>query len=606
MHPHPALMNTQPRLLRRLLPFTDWLFRYKRSDLPGDLLAGVIVTVMLIPQSLAYALLAGLPPEYGLYASIVPLFVYGLLGTSRVLSVGPVAVISLLTAHALAPFAQAGSETYISYALLLAMMTGVIQFGLGLFRGGFIASLLSHPVIAGFITGSALLIVLSQLKHIFGVSAGTGELPYEAALNLARAIGDTNVPTLIFGLSAIALLIFFRAPVRILLRRLGLARAIADTVARTGPAVLVVVGLAIVWLADIDTRWGVAVVGEFPKGLPSLSLPMFDLEVIGKLLPGAIAIVLVGYVESVSVGRSLGARRRQTIDPNQELVALGAANIAAGFTSGFPVTGGFSRSVVNYDAGARTGLASMITAVLIAVVALFVAHWLSSLPQFVLAATVIVAISTLVNFSEVRRLWRYSKADGALMALMIAAVLVIGVEAAIAAGVGLSLVIYLWRTSRPHCAVVGRVGHSQHFRNVQRHDVETYAGVLLVRVDENLFFANTRFFEDKVLSLLADAPGVKHLVLICSAVNMIDATGLESLESMIHRLKAAGVTLHCAEIKGPVADKLKRVDFEKMLAPGQIFFTTHEAVMSLRKPTEKLPEEKPDETPTKAGPFSQR
>jgi sulfate permease, SulP family len=606
MRPHPALLKTESSPVRRLLPFTDWLFRYKRADLPGDLMAGVIVTVMLIPQSLAYALLAGLPPEYGLYASIVPLFVYGMLGTSRTLSVGPVAVISLLTAHALAPFATAGTAEYIGYALLLAMMTGVIQFALGLARGGFIASLLSHPVIAGFITGSALLIVLSQLKHLFGVEAAGGDYPYEAALNLAYALGDTNLPTLIFGLSAIALLIFFRAPVRILLRRMGVARAIADTVARTGPAVLVVIGLAIVWLADIDTRFGVAVVGAFPTGLPSLTLPALELEAIGKLLPGAIAIVLVGYVESVSVGRSLGARRRQTIDPNQELVALGAANIAAGFTSGFPVTGGFSRSVVNYDAGARTGLASMITAVLIALVSLFIAHWLSSLPQFVLAATVIVAISTLVNFGEVRRLWRYSKADGALMALMILAVLGIGVEAAIAAGVGLSLVIYLWRTSRPHCAVVGRVGESQHFRNVQRHEVETYAGILLVRVDENLFFANTRFFEDRVLTLLADAPDAKHLVLICSAVNMIDATGLESLESMIHRLKAAGVTLHCAEVKGPVMDKLKRVNFARMLEPGKIFFTTHEAVMELRRPTEKPPEEKPDETPTKAGPFSQR
>lgn len=607
MHPHPSLLQSEPRLFRRLLPFTDWLFNYKRADLPGDLMAGAIVTVMLIPQSLAYAMLAGLPPEYGLYASIVPLFVYGMLGTSRTLSVGPVAVISLLTAHTLAPFAVDGIDKYIEYALLLAMMTGVIQFVLGLARGGFIASLLSHPVVAGFITGSALLIVLSQLQHIFGVSAAAGELPYEAALNVARAIGDTNVPTLIFGLAAIALLIFFRAPIRRLLRRFGVSRAITDTVARTGPAVLVVLGLALVWLLDIDTRFGIAVVGEFPRGLPSLSLPTFDLADIGKLLPGAVAIVLVGYVESVSVGRSLGARRRQAIDPDQELVALGAANIAAGFTSGFPVTGGFSRSVVNFDAGARTGLASMITAVLIALVSLFLAHWLSSLPQAVLAATVIVAISTLVNFGEVRRLWRYSKADGALMAIMIVAVLGIGVEAAIAAGVGLSLVIYLWRTSRPHCAVVGRVGESQHFRNVQRHEVETYSGVLLVRVDENLFFANTRFFEDRILSLLVTTPNARHLVLICSAVNMIDATGLESLESMIHRLKAAGVTLHCAEVKGPVMDKLKRVDFAEMLAPGKIYFTTHQAVMDLRKPpTEKLPVEKPDEEPTEAGPFSQR
>ncbi|MBK8205411.1 MAG: sulfate permease [Planctomycetes bacterium] len=569
--------------IRKLLPFTDWLFRYRRADLPGDLLAGVIVTIMLIPQSLAYAMLAGLPPEYGLYASIAPLFIYGLLGTSRTLSVGPVAVVSLLTASALTPLAAPGSEQYVQLAILLALMTGVVQLVVGLVRGGFIASLLSHPVVAGFITGSSLLIILSQLKHMLGVTATSGHLPYEAAVNLAQALGGTNIATLLIGIGAVAVLLFFRMPFRKLLEKLGLSKALAQTLARTGPAVLVLAGMALVWLAHADTAWGVAVVGEFPSGLPGFSLPSLDLPILNALLPAALIIVLVGYVESVSVGRSLGARRRQVIDPDQELVALGAANIAAGFTSGMPVTGGFSRSVVNFDAGAQTGLASMITAVLIALVTLFLAPMFASLPQVVLAATVIVAVSGLVNFGEVARLWRYSRLDGALMALTIAAVLGIGVELGVAVGVGASLLLYLWRSSRPHIAIVGRVGESESFRNVLRHKVTTYPGLLLVRVDENLFFANTRFLEDRLLAMVLREPDLKHLVLICSSVSEIDSSALESVEALIRRLRDAGVTLHCAEIKGPVMDRLQKVEFEKHLAPGRVFLSTHDAVVALHK-----------------------
>ncbi|MCA8912740.1 MAG: sulfate permease [Planctomycetes bacterium] len=568
--------------LKRYLPFTDWLFHYKRENLSGDILAGVIVTIMLIPQSLAYAMLAGLPPEYGLYASIVPLFVYGLLGTSRTLSVGPVAVVSLLTATALTPFATPGSEQYIKLAMLLAAMTGVIQLALGLIRGGFVASLLSHPVVAGFITGSSVLILVSQLKHILGVKAAGGHLPYEAVISLVQAAPGTNFVTLAMGVGAIALLLFFRKPFRKLLQRFGLSANAAQMIARTGPALLVLAGMGAVAFFSLDNAYGVRVVGDFPTGLPGLTLPSLDLPVIGSLAPAALAIVLAGYVESVSVGRSLGAKRRQTIDPNQELVALGAANVASGFTGGFPVTGGFSRSVVNFDAGANTGLASMLTAVLIAVVTLALAPMFASLPQVVLAATVIVAVGGLINFRELLRLWKYSKADGALMGLTIVTVLGLGVEIGIGVGVGASLLLYLARSSRPHMAVVGRVGHSEHFRNVKRHEVQTYPGLLLLRVDENLFFANTRNIEDRLLKQVSEQPEIKNIVLIFSAVNYVDASALESLEGVIEKLRALGVTLHLAEVKGPVMDRFDKVGLIEHLKPGQVFLSTHRAVTALQ------------------------
>lgn len=567
-------------IYKRLLPFTDWLFHYRRKDLGGDMVAGVIVTIMLVPQSLAYAMLAGLPPQYGLYASIAPVFVYGLLGSSRTLSVGPVAVISLLTAAGLSQLAEPFSAQYVSLALLLALMTGVFQLALGLLRAGFVANLLSHPVVAGFITGSSLLIIASQLKYIFGVNAPSGHWPYESVVGLARAISHTNPLTLGMGVAAIALLLLARAPLRKLLRLAGLGESASLLLSRVSPALLVLAGIGAVALFGLDAR-GVAVVGDFATGLPGLTLPSLDVPVLGTLAPLALVIVLAGYVESVSVGRSLGARRRQAIDPDQELVALGAANIAGGVTGGFPVTGGFSRSVVNFDAGANTGLASMLTAGLVAVVALFAAPMFADLPQVVLAATVIVAVAGLVNFKEIIRLWRYSKADGALMAATIIAVLAAGIEIGIAFGVGASLIIYFARVSRPHMAAIGRVGDSEHFRNEDRHAVQTYPGLLLLRVDENLFFANARSVEERVLRYVARTPELRHVVLVFSAVNYVDASALETLESLIAELAQAGVTLHLAEVKGPVMDGLDRVGFAKKLKPGRIYLSTDAAARAL-------------------------
>ncbi len=578
------MQPTRPSPIARLLPFTGWLLRYNKANLPGDLTAGIVVTIMLIPQSLAYAMLAGMPVHYGLFASILPLFIYGLLGTSRTLSVGPVAVISLLTAAAVTPLAEPGSARYIELVLLLALMTGVLQLVMGLLRAGFIANFLSHPVVAGFITGSSILIVLSQLKHVLGVSATEGHYPWQGVYSLVQAAPGLNWATLIMGVAAIILLLLSRKPLQQLLLKVGLGKTAAQTLARLGPAILVIAGIGLTVGLGLDTRFGVRVVGEFPGGLPPLSLPELEFETLRALAPAALTIVLAGYVESVSVGRSLGARRRQTIDPNQELVALGAANVAAGLTSGLPVTGGFSRSAVNFDAGAQTGLASMLTAVLIGVVTLVATGLFAKLPTVLLAATVIVAVAGLVNFRELRQLWRYAPGDSIVMALTIAAVLGLGVELGIAFGVGASLLAYMARAGRPHIAVVGRVGETEHFRNVLRHKVQTYPGMLLARPDESLFFANIRNLEDRFMELAFAQPDLKHLVLICSAINGIDSSGLEGLENLIRRLRDNGITLHCAEIKGPVMDRLKQADFEKHLAPGRIFLSTHEAVEALAPP----------------------
>lgn len=568
--------------LARHIPLLGHLRDYGRADAAGDGVAALVVTLMLIPQSLAYALLAGLPVQYGLYASILPLAVYGLLGSSRTLSVGPVAVMALMTASALQPLAATGSPEYVSLALLLAGLVGVISLVLGLLRAGFVASLLSHPVVAGFITGSSLVIILSQLKHVLGVRVAEAHYPWQTAVNLMMALPQSHLWTLLAGVIALALLVLARAPLRKLLQRVGLREGAALLASRLAPALIVAMSMVLVGVLGLDTRLGLRVVGDFPGGLPALSPPALSWGAVTSLLPAALAIVLVGYVESVSVGRTLGARKGQRIDPNQELVALGAANLAGAVSGGFPVSGGFARSIVNHDAGARTGLASLLAAGLIALVALMATGWFASLPQVVLAATVIVAVSTLIDLKELRRLWKFRGGEGALMALTMIAVLALGVELGVAAGVVLSLAAFLARASRPHMAVVGRVPGTEHFRNVKRHDVQTWPNLLLVRVDENLFFANAQFVEDHLEQALAAQPGAAHVVLIASGVNGIDASGLHALGELKRRLASRNVTLHLAEVKGPVHDALQRAGFEKDLAPGQVFLTTHQAVLALQ------------------------
>lgn len=558
----------------RHFPILDWGRSYDRATLTSDLVAAVIVTVMLIPQSLAYALLAGLPPQVGLYASIAPLVAYAIFGTSRTLAVGPVAVISLMTATAVSGVAVQGTPDYVAAALILALLSGLFLTIMGLLRLGFFANLLSHPVVSGFITASGILIALSQLRHILGIRASGETLP-EMVRTLGGNIAATNPVTVAIGTASLAFLFWVRKGLKPLLLRLGLKPRIADLLARAGPVFAVLVSILAVGMLDLDAR-GVDIVGAIPPGLPPITAPLFDPQLWRALFVPALLISIIGFVESVSVAQTLAAKRRQRIDPDQELIGLGTSNIAASLTGGYPVTGGFARSVVNFDAGAETPAAGAYTALGILLAALFLTPFLYFLPIAVLAATIIVAVLSLVSLKEPRQVWRYSKSDFAAMAGTILVTLLGGVEAGVITGVGVSLALYLWRASRPHAAIVGLVPGSQHFRNVLRHRVETAPHLLTLRVDESLTFVNARWLEEKVLELVAESPELEHVVLMCSAVNEIDASALESLEALNHRLKDAGVTLHLSEVKGPVLDRLQRSDFLEELS-GRVFLAQYDA-----------------------------
>ncbi|WP_349568414.1 SulP family inorganic anion transporter [Azotobacter salinestris] len=564
--------------LARYLPCLEWARQYDRGAAGKDGLAALIVTLMLIPQSLAYAMLAGLPPVTGLYASILPLVAYTLFGTSRTLAVGPAAVLSLVTASVLGPLFAAGSAAYSAAALLLALLSGIILLAMAVLRLGFLANFLSHPVISGFMSASGILITLGQLKHILGIRAD-GENAIQLIQALAQGLPQTNLPTLAIGAGSLLFLYLARTRLNGWLRARGLGAKIAGTLTRTGPVMALLVSVLVVWLFDLGAA-GVRVVGQIPQGLPSLDLPPLDAALAGELLPAALLISLIGFVESVSVAQTLAARRRQRIEPNQELVGLGAANLAAALSGGFPVTGGLSRSVVNFDAGAQTPMAGALTAVGIAVTVLFFTPLFHNLPHAVLAATIIVAVLTLVDLGALGRTWRYSRQDAAAMAATMLGVLLIDVEAGIVIGVGLSLLLFLWRTSQPHIAVVGQLPGSEHFRNVRRFAVVESPKVLSIRVDESLYFPNARYLEDRIAELVSQYPQAEHLVLMCPGVNLIDASALESLEAIGARLHAAGIQLHLSEVKGPVMDRLRHSDFLEHFG-GRVFISQFEALAEL-------------------------
>ncbi len=560
------------------LPMIDWTRGYDRATLSSDLVAAVIVTVMLIPQSLAYAALAGLPPQVGLYASIVPLLMYAIFGSSRVLAVGPVAVVSLMTATAIGDLAQAGSAAYGTLAITLAFMSGVMLLLMGMLRLGFLANFLSHPVISGFITASALLIAAGQLKVILGVKV-EGHNFFELVLGLLRQLSHIHTLTATLGLVTVAFLFWARKSMKPLLQRLGLGPKLADGVAKAAP----VAGIAVTALLTWALGWheqGVRIVGTVPQGLPPLTLPSWDMSILQQLALPALLISVVGFVESVSVGQTLAAKRRQRIVPDRELVALGASNLGAALTGGFPVTGGFARSVVNFDAGAQTPAAGVFTAAGILLAALLLTPALYYVPQAILSATIVVAVLSLVDLRILRSTWVYSRSDFSAVFVTLLVTLAAGVETGLVAGVALSLVLYLYKTSRPHIAEVGLVPGTEHFRNVLRQKVLVSPQLASLRVDESLYFANARVLEDRINALVAERPQLKHVVLQCSAINDIDTSALESLEAIDQRLRDAGISLHLSEVKGPVMDKLQVTDFLQHLS-GKVYLSHYQAVTQL-------------------------
>lgn len=573
--------NPGPGWLKHFPLLAD-LRRSSGRALAQDGIAGTITAILLIPQALAYALLAGLPPEVGLYASVLPVIVYALLGSSRVLAVGPVAVAAVMVSAALIPYAGDDPARYLTGALILSGLSGVILLAMAALKLGWLTHFISHPVLSGFTTGAALYIVATQLSGLTGIpvprDAGTDGIV--AALFGGR--DRLNIETLVFGIGAMVLLFAARAPLLKLLTGLGMQREAAGSIGRTAPLLLVIASTVLSSVFDAHGRWGVAVVGEIPHGLPGLSLHFLAEDGWLQLLAPAAMIAIIGYVESISVAKALAFRRQEKIDPDRELLALGSTNVIAAIAGAMPVAGGFARSMVNYEAGARTQLAAMVTALWVALAALLFTGLLSPLPKAVLAAIIVVAVWQLVDFASLRHSWRYDRGDGTAQAATTVGVLAFGVETGLMIGAGLSLLLFLYRTSRPHIAVIGQVGNSEHFRNVLRHDVRTWPALLLLRIDETLYFANAPRVESELQAHIVEAKQPKDVVLVMSGVAYIDTSGLDVLEALEMALRQNGSRLHLAEVKGPVMDRLAGTDLLAALGGGRVHLSVHEAVAAIR------------------------
>ena len=574
------------KTLTKWVPALGWMRGYDaRRDLAGDVSAGLTVAVMLIPQGMAYAMLAGLPPVIGLYASVVPLLVYALLGTSRQLAVGPVAMVSLLVATGVGALAEAGSSEYVLLAVVLAGMVGVLQLAMGVLRLGKLVTFLSHPVISGFTSAAAIIIGLSQLKHLLGASIPRSAHLHELLLNASRALPDTSLPTLAIGAVAVVILLVLkkRAP------------------RFPGALTVVVLGTLVTWGFGLHEA-GVAIVGDVPAGLPTPSVPGFDLAKLSALLPTALVISLVGFMESISVAKAFARKNRYEVDANQELVGLGLANVAGFFFGGYPVTGGFSRTAVNGQAGARTGLASAITAVVIGVSLLFFTPLFHFLPNAVLAAIVMTAVFGLVDWKEAKHLWHVKRPDAVLLGLTFVVTLFVGIEEGIAAGVVTSLAFFVHRSTRPHHAVLGRLPGTTLYRNVRRFDeAEELEGVKIWRFDASFYFANADYFRDQVDRLLLDGE-TRALVLDASGINDLDASAESMLQDIHTRLQGAGIALFVANAKGPVRDVMARGGFTEKLGEAQFFLDLHRAVERALEAAGERSDERSEVSPAPARP----
>ena len=566
--------------LQQLLPIAGQLEDYGREKLTGDLSAGLTVGVMLIPQGMAYALIAGLPPIYGLYASLVPLVIYALFGTSRQLAVGPVAMVSLLVAAAVGPIAGGNTELYIGLALLLSLMVGLLQFGLGLARFGFLVNFLSHPVLAGFTSAAALIIGLSQLKHLLGISIERSHYVHEILWTAVQKAGAVDPTTLVLGGGSIALLVGLRWWKK----------------SFPGALAAVIVTTLATWGFGLN-EMGVAIVGSVPSGLPAPTMPPIEAGAVGDLIPSALAIGLVGFMESIAVAKVYAARHRYEVDANKELVGLGLANVAGAFFSAYPTTGGFSRTAVNDQAGAQTNLAAIFSAGIIALTLLFLTPLFYFLPKAVLAAIVMVAVFGLIEWEEVVHLWHVDRTDLALMGVTFVATLGLGIEQGILTGVIVSLIAVIYQTSQPHTAIMGRLPDTSTYRNLRRNpEALTKSHVVIVRMDANLYFANASAFKDLVLEVDVKSPALQTIVIDMYPVNRIDSTGVEALEEVIETCRRHEVAVLLAGVKGPVRDVLDDAGVSKDLGDGNFFLEIHAAVQR----AESIAEESADDGDTEA------
>jgi len=551
-----------------VLPVVDWVRNYRRADLGPDVIAGLTTAVMLVPQAMGYALLAGLPPIVGLYASVAPLLLYAALGTSRQLAVGPVAMDSILVAGAVGAIATVGVEQYVLIAAALGMMVGVVQAGLGFSRAGFLVNFLSRPVVAGFTAAAALIIAASQLGHLLGVEVPRTHHVHRVVWEALRSFADWSWPTLALGAGSVIALVVSKK------RWPRLPAALA----------VVVVATLVVWSLGLSAR-GVAIVGEVPAGLPGFRIPVVDEAILVELIPAALTIALVSFMEAISVGRTFAQQFRYDIDPNRELIALGFANLAGGVTGGYPIAGGFSRTAVNVRAGARTQLAALVTCAVVIMTLLFLTQAFFYLPKAALSAIIVAAVAGLIDIQGAREVYHVKRADFYLLVLTFFATLSLGIQWGILVGVGASVVLFLVRTTRPHFAVLGRVPESQTYLNVARHPhAETLEGIILVRIDAQFYFGNVSFLKETVRRLIdeSEAP-VRYFVLEAAGVNDLDSAAAATLAELDEELAARSIKLVLTRLKGPVRDVLHRTGLlDKMAREGRLYLSTHRAIEVLR------------------------
>ena len=554
----------------------DWLRGYSGSIFTEDLVAAIIVTILLVPQSLAYALLAGLPPQVGIYVSIFPLLAYAALGSSRYLNVGPTAVISLMTAVCIATLPEGAR---LISAAALAVMTGVILLIAGLLKAGFLMNFVSRPVVSAYITGAALLIIFSQLKHIFGIAA-SGNTVFALLGDIKTNLPSTNKVALWIGLSAISILWVIKTYLAYGLVKFHVKSRKAKLIGRMAPIVIVAVFIGISSYFSLGDKFDVRVVGRIPAGLPPFEFPLLSMPELKGLFVPAIVIAIVAFVDSTSTAQELAARARGRIDSNKELLGLGASNIVAGLTGGYPINGSMSRSAVNFSAGGQTQIVGLLVAAFMALTAVFLTPVLKALPLAVLAALIIVACFNLLDFKSLWRTWIYSRADGITALATFFAVLLLGVQWGVLAGVVLAMALHINATLQPHMPLVGRFPGTEHYRDAERFNVETNEIVKTLRIDESLYYANARYLEDKVARIVAESPEMTDLVLMCTAVNRIDASALSSLEEINKRLKSANIDLHFSDMQSRVRERLFRSKFLDKLT-GRIFLSQHEAMEEL-------------------------
>lgn len=568
--------------LSTFFPFLNWIKDYKKQTLLDDSIAALVISMMLIPQSLAYAMLAGLPPQTGLYASLLPLIAYALFGSSGPLSVGPFAITSIMTATALASFFSqhdyAAGQMIIA-ASLLAFLTAFCLLSFGIFRLGFLTNFISFPVITGFIAASALIIASSQFGSLLGLAI-EGDSFFQIIKQVANQFENINLLTLVFSLVLILFLYFMPKLVYKLIIRISAQPLLADSCSKISPVLAIILSTLAVTHFDLQ-QYGIQVVGDIPSGLPSLSLPNWQALELNQqdwhnLMNSALLISIIAFISSLSAAQTFAAKQRQRINPNQEAIALGLANLSASASSAFPVSASLSRSAVSFNAGAKTPAASALTAISVLLCCLWLTPYLYHLPIVTLAAMIVLAVISLFDFSAMRRTFAYSLKDFFALIITFSLTLIQGLEWGLIAGIIVSIALHLYRSSAPHVAILGRLPDTEHFRNVERYEVITDERVLSLRIDSSLYFANARFLADKINEIVAQSPKAKHLILTCSAINDIDTSALESLLAVNQYLTKAGMVFHLSEVKGPVMDRLKRSQFIDQLS-GNIYLSHHQA-----------------------------